>query len=154
MTNGTSGNDKIDPNLVPLLDVVFQLIMFFVLSTNFVMEQVNATITLPEATAAKSLDTETNGVLFLNVNKEGNVLVPDKDPLQTPQAVLAYLGQKYDTIRRLRELEGKAEAEIDTLVIIRADRDTPFKDVHAVMRQAKTAGFSRIQLRAKIGVRS
>ncbi len=35
---------KADPNLVPLLDLVFQLIMFFMICVNFVSEQVNSDI--------------------------------------------------------------------------------------------------------------
>ena len=34
----------------PLLDLVLQLVMFFMLCANFVMEQVNDTIKLPKAT--------------------------------------------------------------------------------------------------------
>ena len=41
MSHGSSSSDKCEPNLVPLLDMVLQLVMFFMVCANFVMEQVN-----------------------------------------------------------------------------------------------------------------
>ena len=35
---------KADPNLTPLLDVVFQLLMFFIMCVNFVAEQVTVLV--------------------------------------------------------------------------------------------------------------
>ena len=49
--------------------------MFFMLCANFVMEQTNETIKLPEAIAAKPLEKKDEYIIFLNVNKEGQVLL-------------------------------------------------------------------------------
>ena len=45
-----------DPNLTPLLDVVLQLLMFFMMCVNFVTEQVNEDISLPVSQAVKPMD--------------------------------------------------------------------------------------------------
>ena len=59
-------SDRAEPNLVPLLDVILQLVMFFMLCANFVMEQVNEAIKLPDAIAAKPLDKRAGDYLILH----------------------------------------------------------------------------------------
>ena len=57
------------PNLIPLLDMVLQLLMFFIICVNFVTEQMNADIKLPEAQSAKPMEkTQASDVLFVNLN--------------------------------------------------------------------------------------
>ena len=51
MSHGST--EKCEPNLTPLLDLVLQLVMFFMLCANFVVEQTSDKIKLPEAEAAK-----------------------------------------------------------------------------------------------------
>src|ERR1700758_525822 len=57
-----------EPNLTPLLDMVLQLLMFFMMCVNFVTEQVNEGVTLPKAQSAKPMDKSETDVLFLNLN--------------------------------------------------------------------------------------
>ena len=45
-----------EPNLVPLLDLVLQMVMFFMACTNFAMENINETVKLPLAQSAKPVD--------------------------------------------------------------------------------------------------
>src|SRR3954451_17805653 len=78
MSHGISA-DKSEPSMTPLLDLVLQLVMFFMLCANFVMEQTNASIVLPEAIAAKTLDKDDKDPIFLNINKEGKVLLSKLD---------------------------------------------------------------------------
>ena len=51
-----STSERMEPDLTPLLDVVMQLIMFFMMCINFVNEQVNANVLLPTSTSAPSAD--------------------------------------------------------------------------------------------------
>src|SRR5438128_8409863 len=53
--------------LVPLLDMVFQLIMFFIISVNFAAEQVNESIKLPKSQMARPMDKSEVDVLFVNI---------------------------------------------------------------------------------------
>ena len=50
MSHGSS--DKCEPNFTPLLDLVLQLVMFFMLCANFVMDQTSVEIKLPDAIAS------------------------------------------------------------------------------------------------------
>src|SRR6516165_3668928 len=63
---GDSTCPIIEPNLTPLLDVVLQLLMFFMMCVNFVTEQVNKDIKLPVSESAKAVDKADADALFLN----------------------------------------------------------------------------------------
>ena len=43
MSHGGADDNSADPNLTPLLDLVLQLLMFFIINVNFVAEQVGNT---------------------------------------------------------------------------------------------------------------
>src|SRR5262249_31149981 len=68
MSHGpASEGSAAEPNLVPLLDVVMQLLMFFIMCVNFVNEQVNQSITLPWSQVALPQSKDETDVLFLNI---------------------------------------------------------------------------------------
>ena len=64
-----------EPNLVPLLDLVLQMVMFFMAVTNFAMENVNESIKLPLAQSAKPIEEVGTDILYMNVDHQGNLLV-------------------------------------------------------------------------------
>ena len=138
-----------EPNLVPLLDMVLQLIMFFMICTNFVMEQLDQSVKLPTAMTAKSLDRTESNLMYINVNDKGSLLPMDEDraEIKDPSSIQRYMKRKFDYRTRI---SGQPEAE-KTLVIIRAHENANFEQVYRVMRSCKLAGFKRLQLRAMIG---
>ena len=77
MSHGST--DKCEPNLIPLLDLVLQLVMFFMVCANFVMEQINETIKLPSAKRCQAAGPEATNIIFLNVNEKGEVLLSALD---------------------------------------------------------------------------
>jgi len=145
MSHGSMiGEMKAEPNLIPLLDMVFQLIMFFMVGVSFVNDQVNESIQLPSAMSARPLDKGETDVLFLNVNKNGEMeVVGHEEPLKTLAQIGFYLKQEF-TDRKARENKGK----VNTMVILRADERAEYKTVYQVLRKCKDAGFTRLQLRA------
>jgi biopolymer transport protein ExbD len=67
----SQGAERLDPDLTPLLDVVMQLIMFFMMCINFVNEQVNANVLLPTSTSAQELPPKTEAdILVINIEVE------------------------------------------------------------------------------------
>src|SRR5437763_13710845 len=109
MSHGPSsgGAVKAEPNLVPLLDVVLQLIMFFMLTVNFVQtDQINESIKLPVAQSAVPLDKTVKEVLFLNMTYDGKLLLStenlDTRSKEGRAKIAAYLRkQKESAGRRL-----------------------------------------------------
>jgi biopolymer transport protein ExbD len=143
------GSDmKAEPNLTPLLDMVLQLVMFFMLVANFTMQDVNEDVLLPPASQAKASEPAKSDVLYLNIDSKGRLLTADgAEPKQTRPEIHTYLEREY--LRR-EDLARSRNETANPVVIIRAHRDADFAPVFNVLREAKQAGFKRWQLRAQI----
>ena len=149
MSHGGGGDGKgqvsSDPNLTPLLDMVLQLVMFFMLVANFIMDELSDKIHLPVASQAKPLTSKDTNIMYLNVSKDGKVLLPVGDPLTTPEQIKFHMDQAAKNY-----VLGPAQAREKVTVIIRADKDTRFLNIHKTMMAIKQAGFRKLQLRAEI----
>src|SRR5216684_6510159 len=121
MAHVADANIKAEPNLVPLLDLVFQLIMFFMICVNFVSEQVNETIKLPIAQSARAMDKAEVEVLVLNMDDHGRVLVVGQPkPLEKPERKISFLRDYYADAKRTAEALGDPNGEVKTTVVVRA----------------------------------
>lgn len=140
-------SDKAEPNLVPLLDVILQLVMFFMLCANFVMEQVNEAIKLPDAIAAKPLDKRAGDYLILNVDPTG-VTTVGAETFPTPLQVTLFLRNQLDADKLRTKSADWDAGKGRSIIILRAHRDCTFKTVHEVMTACRRAGYSDLQLRA------
>jgi biopolymer transport protein ExbD len=150
MSHGSSTDSiKAEPNLVPLLDLVFQLIMFFMICVNFVSEQVNEDIKLPVAQSARPMDKGEIDVLFLNMDQYGKVMIPGRQkPLITTGEKEYYLNQQHaDTLRTQAE-KGDRSGRVKTSVIIRADQGANYGQIFELLHLCKQAGYHKLQLRA------
>ncbi len=151
---------KAEPNLTPLLDMVLQLLMFFMMCVNFVGEQVNPLIQLPRSDSAVPVNRsgKPDNVLFVNLTAEGEELDPDthektgrkteprvlivgRDPFNISQA-----GLKMRDIARV--LDPKVLAQ--TRVVIRAHRDAKYEHLWYLLRSCNEAGFTNLLIRAEV----
>jgi biopolymer transport protein ExbD len=141
-----TGGEKAEPNLTPLLDLVLQLVMFFMISANFIMEQVNRDIKLPEAQSALPLDKTVSNVLFLNVNTKGEMEVPGGAKKVLLKEIEQYLRTEWaDDVRR----SGGTD-KVRTKIAFRADKDTKVKDVYPIWKLCQSIGYRNLELRAVI----
>ncbi len=155
------GSDKCEPNLVPLLDLVLQLVMFFMLCANFVLEQTSVSIKLPKAIAAKAITQAESYTIFLNVNTEGKVILSPGDQYKDSE------GRTTETLdnaaqvesflkRRAREdmaaVGGAANKDqpLRSVIILRVHKECRFEKVYPIMKACRLAGYLRVQLRAEI----
>jgi biopolymer transport protein ExbD len=142
------GLEKCEPNFTPLLDLVLQLVMFFMIVSNFVLEQTNQEITLPEAIAAKALEKGDGDPIFLNVNEQGKVLLGanqregDTDTLDNEDQV-----RRYMLNRAAEEKRKTGKNEVQASLILRVDRLTPFDKTYKIMKACRLAGYQKVQLR-------
>jgi biopolymer transport protein ExbD len=147
MSHGST--DKCEPNFTPLLDLVLQLVMFFMLCANFVMEQTSDAVKLPEAIAAKALDKTDEDVVYLNVNSEGRVLLTpdqregDQDTLDNAEQVRGYMLRQ-----AAREKRKTGKDKPQAVIVLRVDKSTYFEKTYAIMKACRQAGYERVQLRA------
>jgi biopolymer transport protein ExbD len=154
----SGGNAHEEPNLVPLLDLVLQLVMFFMMCTTFRMEEVEQSIRLPVAQSAKPMvETKSDDIMFLNLNGSGHVLaVGQPRPLTTDEEVAKFLQTAYDDAKRRATDKARRsggdpkQAAAELLVIIRADREAEYEAVYRVMRKCQDAGLHKMQLRAQL----
>lgn len=148
---GGDGEIKAEPNLTPMLDLVLQLVMFFMLVANFSMEQTTAEIALPSAQTAAPTD-KTEEPLYLNVRANGNVKVTNReDELDTPDRIRFYLKQEAADIQRKAAERGAANPEkLETVLILRADRSADYETIYRILQICKEVGFTKLQLRANI----
>jgi biopolymer transport protein ExbD len=118
-------------NITPLIDVVFLLLIFFMVSTSFTRET-QIELELPKATG-NQLEVG-NKVVEISIDGEGNFYI-NKKPLINTQLT---------TIRRaiLKESEGDSSLPL----IISADAKAPYQAVISAMDAAGQEGFSNIKM--------
>jgi biopolymer transport protein ExbD len=113
--------------LTGLIDIVFLLLIYFLLTTNFLVDE-GIKIKLPQASASAP---QTEEVITVYVDKEGRIY------LGTQEVSYAVL---FDS---LKEKMGGRE---NSLVVVRADRAVILNKAVKVMDIAKAAGAGRLCL--------
>ena len=58
-------------NITPLIDVVFLLIIFFLVASHFIRSETREPVNLPEATQGEDEESENPRRLVVTVNREG-----------------------------------------------------------------------------------
>ncbi len=150
------GNEiKAEPNLTPLLDVVFQLITFFMLVINFSQDNFDSRIKLPVAGSARPQDDATKLAeerLVLNVDNQGNLLFNGRT-LSVEQAARTIKLEAQIARANLKAVNGKVGPNegLPARVVIRADRDTPFSSLFALIGTCQTNGYQKFDLKAMNG---
>ncbi len=113
--------------LTSLIDIVFLLLIYFLLTTNFLVDE-GIKIKLPQATAAAP---QTEEPITLYVDEDGRAF------LGTEEVPLAKL---FDRVKE------RINGQQDALVVIRADRSVILNKAVKVMDIAKAAGAGRLCL--------
>jgi len=118
---------QIQAPLTSLIDIVFMLLIYFLLTTNFIIDE-GIKIKLPQAKAAAP---QTQKEITVYVDQEGR----------------AYLANSEISLDKLfKELKQQIGIERDKLVVIKADRAVILNKVVSVMDLAKAAGAGRLCL--------
>jgi len=116
-------------NLTPLIDVVFLLLIFFMVSTSF-SELTQLTVNLPEADGARAPD---EIGLVVVIDSAGNVTVGG-DPVPNEAEGL------------YRALEAAANGNVDVPLTLSADAMTPHQYVVMVLDVASLLGLQRVTI--------
>lgn len=135
-----------DPNLTPLLDVVLQLITFFMMLVHFgsQIEGSEASIRLPIAPAALPSGDLTLDRLVVVINADGDLVVGDR--ARSGIAALTWWSDQVAMRRRELKLASAPGNVLPTQVVIRGDRDVPFGAIRQTLQTAQTAGFVHFSL--------
>lgn len=135
-----------DMNLTPLLDVVLQLITFFMMLVHFGtrIEGASQAVRLPIAPAALPGSDLALERLVVSIDEEDR-LIADDEALEGPSATRWWTDQARRRRADQRALGGPGE-ELPTIVVIRADRRATYGAIRKTMATAQTLGFARFTL--------
>jgi biopolymer transport protein ExbD len=122
--SASSGSDEI--NISPLIDMVFILLIFFIVTTVFV-EETGVEVSKPQA--ASALDLEKNSILIA-ITADGKVVYGGRD---------LGLGGVRSTVRRLTQDENMP-------VIVQADKTVPTDLLVRVIDEAKLGGAQAVSV--------
>ena len=114
-------------NMTPMIDVVFQLIIFFLVSSHLAKQEAHLKLPLPEARSGLADKPSEKPRLSVNVLVDGTLL----------------FGGRQVTADELRSqlAERKSDKGEEVEVRIRGDRGTPYKHVEPVMLACTRAGI-------------
>jgi biopolymer transport protein ExbD len=123
-------------NLTPLIDVVFLLLIFFMVSTTFQRES-EIRVELPQASAEEPLEGPPR-FLDITVDREGRFYVNQEEVVNT----------EVETLKQA--IRKAAMQESDLPVIINADAQTPHQAVIKVMDAASQLGYLRMSFATRL----
>lgn len=123
--------DEPEINLTPLIDVVFLMLIFFMVSTTFLREA-ELQVTLPDSSQEPA--TEPQPPLELTINRQGTVFL-DGRPL---------LNNQLDTIRRAVEKAVAGRPAASSRLVIRADARAEHRMVVRALDAVGRAGVSNV----------
>ncbi|MGH8112588.1 MAG: ExbD/TolR family protein [Rhodanobacteraceae bacterium] len=131
MRIGNDSGDEFEINVIPLIDVLLTLLMFFVLATTFV-QQGRLKVALPQASdkpAAPAADT-----LVIVIDRQGHFFIGNNRVLGDDEATLK------------RAIEAAAGSSRERPVLLRADGMTPHQAVVTAMDALGQLGFTRLSI--------
>lgn len=131
-----SSDDDLQINLTPLIDVVFLLLIFFMVTTTFTKES-QLRIELPEASTQQKLTAEEK-LLTVDIGPKGEIMVKGPEDTSGKELVNRDPGTIMAAMRSASEGLG------DLTVVIRADRLTPHESVVQIMDTARRLGLVQI----------
>ena len=130
-----SQREEPDINLTPLIDVVFLLLIFFMVSTTFDRDA-ELTIDLPEATA-EAVERKPDTV-EISIDAQGRYYVNGRELVNTQVATVKLA---------LSKLAGVGDPPP---LVISADASTPYQSVIGVMDAARQLGFVNLSFPVQV----
>ena len=126
--------DALEINLTPLIDVVFLLLIFFMVSTTFTKET-QLLIELPESSIEENLLEEQ--VVDISISKRVSIAVNQR---------LVFDADLDSLVAAITEVSGTKNT---VPIVISADAETPHQSVVMVMDAAGRLGFTKIKISTK-----
>ncbi len=123
--------EEFDVNITPLIDVVFLLLIFFMVSTTF-QREAELHVQLPESTSQMLEQSKTT--IEVVINPVGEYFVSGQE----------LVNNKMSTLRSA--LIEVTEGRVDTHLIIRADARTPHQSVVTAMDVAAQLGLLKLSI--------
>jgi biopolymer transport protein ExbD len=124
-------------NLTPMIDVVFLLIIFFMVGTKFTELERKIALQVPQVADVKAL-TPAPERRVVNVYRDGRIAL-DRDFISMDQLI--------DTLSAARS------EYADLGVLVRGDAEGPFQNVASVLGACRQAGISEMGISVRLAER-
>jgi biopolymer transport protein ExbD len=150
MSGGGSAQERGEPNLTPILDMVFQLITFFMLVINFKAAALDLTLKLPVVGTARPVETHgTVDLLILNIDSKGDLKAGGQSRPNIEGFIRTEAMASIFKLKKEKDLSLNIGDELPfTTVVVRADRSTPFKLLNRVIKICQDNGYRHFALKA------
>jgi biopolymer transport protein ExbD len=127
--------ESVEVNMTALIDVVFLLLIFFMVTTTF-DRHARLKVSLPES-SAKTVQQQ-DEPLVLSIDAKGNYFLNDRQ----------IVNQQLDTLKQaLQKVIGEKNQDYkDVSLVLRADANTPHQAVVRAMDAASQLGMSRLSI--------
>lgn len=150
MSHGGGGEGQAcEPNLTPLLDLVLQILMFFIVTVNFVTEKTQEPVELPNSATARPLPPAYAAEpIFVNLrrNTAGSFEVYVTGVgVMTQSDARRWVQKQYEDLHRFGDVKNP--------VIIRAHKGADYAQVFQLMQSCSDAGFKNLSVRAEVVAR-
>ena len=125
-------NKKARIEMLPLIDIVFLLLVFFIYAMLSMAVHRGLPVVLPTSTAVKI---DKKQFLSVTVKADGSI----------------YVDKEYILLENLKEmLQKKASKEKEPGVLLFADRTLAYQKLFRILDQIRLAGLNRISLQAEV----
>ena len=143
-----SHSETAEPDLTPMLDMVFQLVTFFMLVINFKGAALDQSLQLPVLGSARPLEWKgDHEPLMLNVDNEGRVKV-----YGAVVSAEKYIAEEAAELKKQLRASGESNPkELPVPVVLRADKGTRFHLVNHVIKLCQDNGYVQFSLSAMTG---
>ncbi len=138
-------------DMTPMIDIVFQLIAFFMVITNFEQIQADERVKLPSDSLAKPPETKAADELVLNIGFDRN----QQGEITDPQAYVFYTGEKIPVLKfgpkfeqEARIYKQKNQDPNDVPVILRSDALVDTGLIQDLIKLAQENGFTKFAFKA------
>ena len=119
--------------IIPMIDIMLFLLVFFMLSTIFMVQTNTLTVSLPQSTSAQQ-ETRAN-VIPITVLSTGAVLY-DKETAPTDELA--------------KKVNRAIDADSNTVFVIRGDKSARYENVVEVLDLLKKSGAKRVSIATEL----
>ncbi len=129
--------------IIPMVDVMFLLLVFYILSTIAMTIERGIPVSLPEASSSESTSVEE---VTITVNEKGEIF------LNHDKVALEDLGQALQT--KAESMSGGIKHLQEGYVVLNIDMDVPHRQVVGVMNQLRGVGVGNFSIATDSGADS
>ena len=162
--------ESISPNLIPMIDIMFLLLLFFMLGADMSQRELAGELILPEAAQVpENKNIKVEGVEYTTINVHHET--PDGSPCpvnanggicrEESHWQWSIRGKNYNKDTLKEQLQVEAEMNMETVpdpvakkllsarnVLIRADSAAPYGDIQKVIEYCGLVGIYKIEVAA------